>query len=596
MKTRSPNQHHPVRGIIAAALFASFVVGCAAEPDSVEATAADELSALAALGLDEDSPEARGIVAVANTVSVEILDVDIGMWLSSAQRIVANRPYATVAELDAVYRVGPRTIEKILVYAEANGYVDRGGDDPLAGQPEVHGIKELSYESIGILAVANGASVTELDIDAAMRKDAARNIFYGRPYATLTEVDAVRRVGAAAFRQLLAYAYAQGLVPSCGDGVTYEILEQCDDANADDGDWCDSACKLTAICGDGLVENQEQCEDGNTDDGDGCSARCEWEIRWASGGNTTPQTADAIGTHTFIAGTFSARRGGQYWKITLDAPSRVRVDIMARSNTTPINDEEFRAGVVGGAPGQADRWMFNEVGVSDPQGGSWDFWRWYWDPNCSSSGCRRPDYSSVRKYSRMHWNEDAEGYDMVLDLPPGEYYFSLLTGAGNSNYRPPLSYLAEISVETTGAVCGNDIVDGNEACDDGNMTDGDGCNRRCELETMAESEPNNSQGTADAMGGYQRITGVNTAGDQDWFGFRVGADGAMNASLAGCPFDADFELYDADGTLVASDDDSAGNYCPLLDLDNLDEGPHFLRVTHYSASAVGGPYTLQVQH
>jgi len=576
------------------AALASLALACAPAHEYDADTAED---ALTALDIEEDSPEARGIVAVANAVSADVLDDEIGLYRSTSNRIVASRPYTTFGELDAIRGVGPRSIEKILIYAEANGYVDRGGDDdPLAGQPEVHGIKELSYEAVGILAVANNASVVEMDIDARMRKDAARNIFYARPFANLREVDAVSRVGAAAFRQLLAFAHAQGLVPSCGDGEIYDVLEQCDDANGDDTDWCDSQCKFTAVCGDGLVENQEQCEDGNTEDGDGCSALCQWEIKWASASNTSVATAEDVGTHTYVAGAFSARRGGQYWRVVLDAPSTVRMEIMARSNTTPITDDEFRIGYANGAPGQGDNWMFKEVGVDNPQGSTYAFWRWYWDPNCSSSGCRRPDYSSVQKYSRMRWHPDADGYDVVVSLPPGTYYFAPLTGAGNSNYRPPLSYIAEIDVEATGAVCGDGAVQSNEACDDGNATDGDGCNRRCELETMSESEPNNSLADADSIEAFQRITGVNSTGDEDWFGFRVGAAGTMHAQLEGCPFDADFELFDGDGDLVASDDDSAGNYCPLLDLDALSEGPHFLRVTHYSATTAGGGYVLRLQH
>ncbi len=91
----------------------------------------------------------------------------------------------------------------------------------------------------------------------------------------------------------------------CGDGLV-QPPEQCDDANADDGDWCLTNC-LTArcgdhhvrrgvelcdegplpsdagtcttrctvpTCGDGHVEGQEQCDDQNFDDGDACLSTC----------------------------------------------------------------------------------------------------------------------------------------------------------------------------------------------------------------------------------------------------------------------------------------------------------------------------------
>lgn len=61
----------------------------------------------------------------------------------------------------------------------------------------------------------------------------------------------------------------------CGNG-TIELGEGCDDANAIDGDGCDSNCTPTA-CGNGVVTSGEQCDDGNTLNLDGCSAGCQVE-------------------------------------------------------------------------------------------------------------------------------------------------------------------------------------------------------------------------------------------------------------------------------------------------------------------------------
>ncbi|MBX3158848.1 MAG: DUF4215 domain-containing protein [Deltaproteobacteria bacterium] len=60
----------------------------------------------------------------------------------------------------------------------------------------------------------------------------------------------------------------------CGDGtVQPELGEECDDGNVAAGDGCGPTCKLET-CGDGIVQPTEQCDDGNTDDGDGCVAGC----------------------------------------------------------------------------------------------------------------------------------------------------------------------------------------------------------------------------------------------------------------------------------------------------------------------------------
>lgn len=101
--------------------------------------------------------------------------------------------------------------------------------------------------------------------------------------------------------------------PVCGDGVAEGANEDCDDANTNEADECNSSCVFTS-CGDGIVQNPngngdnetcddagqtatcdsdctapkcgdnivntlagEQCDDGNTAAGDGCDATCQNE-------------------------------------------------------------------------------------------------------------------------------------------------------------------------------------------------------------------------------------------------------------------------------------------------------------------------------
>ncbi len=64
--------------------------------------------------------------------------------------------------------------------------------------------------------------------------------------------------------------------PVCGDGIRQDwIGEQCDDGNTNNGDGCDSACRLE--CGNGRIDGSEQCDDGNRTSGDGCSSSCRDE-------------------------------------------------------------------------------------------------------------------------------------------------------------------------------------------------------------------------------------------------------------------------------------------------------------------------------
>lgn len=58
----------------------------------------------------------------------------------------------------------------------------------------------------------------------------------------------------------------------CGNS-NLELIEQCDDGNAVDGDGCSADC-LWEECGNDIIDPNEECDDGNIYDGDGCSSSC----------------------------------------------------------------------------------------------------------------------------------------------------------------------------------------------------------------------------------------------------------------------------------------------------------------------------------
>lgn len=76
-------------------------------------------------------------------------------------------------------------------------------------------------------------------------------------------------------------------VLTCGD-AQYQSGETCDDGNADPGDGCDGDCQVepgheclefgsacrAVVCGDGILAQGEGCDDGNTDSEDGCPDDC----------------------------------------------------------------------------------------------------------------------------------------------------------------------------------------------------------------------------------------------------------------------------------------------------------------------------------
>lgn len=563
--------------------------GCSAECRAEGGDAAGDGAVVH--GIREGSVEAETVLEIANTRSLEDLDGPIGLDARAAAGIVEARPLTTLTDLDAVPYVGAAAFEDLLAAAGAAGLLDAPAEDdpatdapdgpPYQDTPIVHGVREGSYEAFGILRVANSASLETLDDAIALDSRAAKGIFHTRraegDYADLAALDAVPYVGAAAFERLLAYAVADDRLPTCGDGDVQPVMEQCDGTAG-----CDDACRITYVCGDGVLEVGEGCDDGNLASNDGCSAACQVEVLRAARENRTRDTADEIGTFRRLAGTINGEGDSDWWAFTLDRPSRVRFDLWAGGGDNCYWISAFSPG------GSYSPDLFSpELGLYDAEGRRIA-------PFTSSCGRRvsHPD----------------DGYDFDDELLPGTYYFRVTgqdIGWGwDSGYR--VSYRAEVIIDATGPVCGNGAVEGGEACDDGNPASNDGCSQQCRIEQLDETEPNGSADGADALGTYRFAAGaIGEAGDEDWYAVRLDdvADLFVEVSDGGdgCPFDAEIILLDADGAELAADDDAGPGYCPRLDpardaaARDLPAGLYFVAVRHVDARLAGGAYRLEVR-
>ena len=151
----------------------------------------------------------------------------------------------------------------------------------------------------------------------------------------------------------------------------------------------------------------------------------------------------------------------------------------------------------------------------------------------------------------------------------------------------------------TPGLCGNGIVDGAEACDDGNAFSGDGCGPDCTVETgLIEVEPNDAWDSAqDYLG---PTLGGLPEGDVDCFSVDVGACEALTAQLlAPCVGSAVLTVRDPEGRVVASGTEDASG-CAVVDPVELigarfmAEGPHTVCVSGLLDGAVP-TYTLSVE-
>ncbi|MGE5185303.1 MAG: hypothetical protein ACM31C_24710 [Acidobacteriota bacterium] len=74
-------------------------------------------------GIQEGSPEAAGVLRVANEVDYATLHGTVKLSSRAAHNIVAARPFTTLKQLDDVPYVGPIALAHMLAYAEAQGWV-----------------------------------------------------------------------------------------------------------------------------------------------------------------------------------------------------------------------------------------------------------------------------------------------------------------------------------------------------------------------------------------------------------------------------------------------------------------------------------------
>ncbi|MBA3453999.1 MAG: hypothetical protein H0T42_12970 [Deltaproteobacteria bacterium] len=99
-----------------------------------------------ASGVTEGSPEARGVLRVANESSRSSLRNTVGLGASASGNIYLHRlgpdetpatadddTFETLAELDAVPWVGPSSFDKMLAYAVAQGWIEYEDSTALPG-------------------------------------------------------------------------------------------------------------------------------------------------------------------------------------------------------------------------------------------------------------------------------------------------------------------------------------------------------------------------------------------------------------------------------------------------------------------------------
>lgn len=320
------------------------------------------------------------------------------------------------------------------------------------------------------------------------------------------------------------------------------------------------------ICGNGVAETNEQCDDGNTDANDGCSATCQLEI------------AATINPPSGVA--------------NLNLPSNIAYQTV-RVNVTQAG-QTITATTTSGASCDSDNALeLYEADLVTLRG--------------------RKTFGAANDCAEITV-DDA----FARNLPTGAYYLVVRPEGGQTG---PLT----LRVTILNPACGNGRIESraNEACDDGNTANGDGCSSTCQFEgnVLLEVEPNSDIAGAQASGAVTATTrtiagSIDPVADVDFYAFTVPA-GATRALVArtysnvGDPtsctgIDTRLALYDSAGTEITSNDDTSiptSSVCseiseastPGVGVNALAPGTYYLEVGHWIDSRILPQYFLDIR-
>jgi cysteine-rich repeat protein len=347
----------------------------------------------------------------------------------------------------------------------------------------------------------------------------------------------------------------------CGDGLIGGA-EQCDDGNNVGGDGCSPTCGIVAgytcsgepsvcvaKCGDGILAGAEQCDDGNLVNGDCCSSACGAEAGCEIEANNAIPTANdfsALAIGSTIKGTIKPVGDLDYYLVTVPAGQTVALTAATldgfNSSCANLTQDSFLT-------------VFDVNGVSLGA-----------DDNSGPGSC---------------------ALVQIAGLTGGDYFIEA-KGVGGQQFSYALSVQLQV------VVCGNGTTEPGEQCDDGNTTNGDGCNSLCKLEVATEIEPNNTPAQALANGPFPAnqpwIGAITPIGDKDYFALLVTStvdltiatyDGTGAPSCV-APHDTEIRLFASNGTTqLSTDDDTGPGLCSLTTAAANAGNRHLLPGTYY---------------
>jgi fibro-slime domain-containing protein len=244
----------------------------------------------------------------------------------------------------------------------------------------------------------------------------------------------------------------------------------------------DGIVVITTNCGNGTVDNGEQCDDGNKTAGDGCSVICQIPAGWSCSGSPSVCTMAGVCGDGILGATEACDDGntasndgcaGNCASVDSGYECRVpgRLCIPACGDSKKLGGEGCDDGNTMDGDGCSVVCQIEPGAVCNgPAGGK---------STCSAAICG----NGIK--------EGPEGCDCGTDnamFPadckgPNGLFFGDATGCSKTCTKEPSCRSSAGVTQACEIKCGNGNVEGTEACDDGNLSAGDGCSATCTLES-----------------------------------------------------------------------------------------------------------------
>jgi cysteine-rich repeat protein len=298
----------------------------------------------------------------------------------------------------------------------------------------------------------------------------------------------------------------------CGDGFVRDGFEPCDDGNDVDSDGCRNNCALPS-CGNAIVDPGEECDDGDAVDSDDCTSLCLFA-----------RCGDGFlheGVEECDGGAANADKPG--YLLTQGDLAEVVGPVGRPQSVTEFYDYQSASAHTGFEAVQASRlFLYRDLtngalslvtvhgidlessGIQQPESHvtqSFDFL-----PSSTfvalADDVSNEFHSTGATAALGDWSfrRNTDG-GVLSGLPsPGawsiEITMGLLDGVSSWDYVDEAGSMVALDLTATATLsafdapaacrldctiprCGDGILDGGEACDDGNTVSGDGCSADC---------------------------------------------------------------------------------------------------------------------